>query len=188
MKVNCLLPLALAAASTAAGAAPAIPKRPEIVAAPYGTGRDMPPSPPRDPSRVCRVKPGCKPVRDDARAILTAFEKCNNGGTVVMDRDYLVGSPLDLTFLKHIDVVITGEIAFNDADVYYWHENAYMLPFQNMSAFWRWGGEDVHIYGDPENSKSTINGRGQKYWDSFGTDSLVSVSSLFELVLGLDNH
>lgn len=49
---------------------------------------------------------------DDAPAILAAAKKCNNGGTVVFSKSstYNVGTALDLTFLKHVDLDIQGTI------------------------------------------------------------------------------
>lgn len=49
---------------------------------------------------------------DDAPAILAAAKKCNDGGTVVFSKSstYNVGTALDLTFLKHVDLDIQGTI------------------------------------------------------------------------------
>ncbi|RYP62299.1 hypothetical protein DL769_007354 [Monosporascus sp. CRB-8-3] len=140
-----------------------IPQRPKIQAAPYNVARSLPPSPPRSKGRYCHVVPGSGDDRDDAPRIMKAFKKCNDGGTVVFDKAYLIGSPLDLTFLKHVDVVITGEIHFRD-DIYYWADHSFKFPFQNTSSFWLFGGEDVNIYGDLSNDKSVIDGHGEKYW------------------------
>ncbi|KAF6834764.1 exopolygalacturonase [Colletotrichum musicola] len=174
---------ALLSASSAASVAspkPAIPKRPNVVPAPFNAGRSMPFSPPREKGRYCYVKPGCGKKRDDAAGVLDAFEKCNDGGTVVFDKSYLISSPLDLTFLKHIDIVITGEIAFND-DPYYWAENSFKFDFQNQSVFWKLGGEDFNIYGDLGNDKSVIDGRGQAYWEEIQTNKSLLRPMLFSI-------
>jgi len=133
----------------------------------------MPCSPARDAKRYCFVKPGTSEDRDDAPVILDAFHKCNNGGTVVFDSTYLIGSPLDLTFLNHIDVVITGEIHFDSSDVYYWAENSFKYEYQNQSVYWKWGGNDVNIYGDLSNEKSVIHGHGQEFWEAIQTNKSV---------------
>ena len=151
--------------STTATPDPDIPKRPYLEPSPYNSGKDLPCSPPRDEGRYCFVKPDCSHKRDDAPRILKAFQRCNDGGTVVLDKSYLISSPLDLTFLKHIDVVVTGEIHFNDDDVYYWAEHSFKYAFQNQSVYWKWGGEDVNIYGDLSNGKSLIDGHGQLFWE-----------------------
>ncbi|KAI8255712.1 Exopolygalacturonase X-1 [Colletotrichum sp. SAR 10_98] len=132
----------------------------------------------KEKGRYCYVKPGCGEKRDDAPKILDAFKKCNDGGTVVFDKSYLIGSPLDLTFLKHIDVVITGSIEFND-DPYYWADNSFKFAFQNQSVFWKLGGEDINIYGDLSNDQSVIDGRGQAYWVAIQTNSSLLRPMLF---------
>ncbi|KAH6644374.1 exopolygalacturonase [Boeremia exigua] len=141
----------------------ALPSRPTLKAAPFDTGKAFPHSPPRNPKRRCFVEPGKKEPRDDARAIYKAFEKCNNGGTIILDDIYHIKSPLDLTFLQHIDVVLTGELHFDD-DVYHWAEHSFKYDFQNQSVFWKWGGKDVNIYGDLSKEGSLIDGHGEAYW------------------------
>lgn len=44
--------------------------------------------------------------KDDSKNILSAIKSCNNGGHVVFpkDKNYTIGTALDLTFLKHIDL------------------------------------------------------------------------------------
>ncbi|KAM5360119.1 hypothetical protein ACJZ2D_013978 [Fusarium nematophilum] len=157
-----------------------LPKRPNIEPAPYNTGRAFPASPPRHRGRHCYVKPGRGKDRNDASNILKAFKKCNRGGTIVLDKNYTVASPLDLTWLAHVDVVITGEIHFKP-DPYYWAENSFKYPFQNMSSFWKFGGKDINIYGDLSNGKSVLDGHGQEYWEEIwfniianSTDVLIS--------------
>ncbi|KAL2286524.1 hypothetical protein FJTKL_06883 [Diaporthe vaccinii] len=159
----------------------ALPKRPNITPAPYGTGKEFPYSPPRDEGRYCYVEPGSAngTTRDDAPVILKAFQDCNGGGTIVLDQSYLIGSPLDLTFLAHVDVVISGEVAFDDSDVYYWARNSFKYAFQNMSSFWKVGGEDINIYGDLTNNRSVINGRGQAYWEENSRNSSLLRPQLF---------
>lgn len=157
--------LASLALATCAVSTPSdIPKRPYLDPYPYNTGKDFPCSPPRDTDRYCHVPAGCHPHDDAAPKILKAFERCNDGGTVVLDQVYWISSPLDLTFLRHVDVVITGEIHFDDSDVYYWADESFKYPFQNTSSFLKVGGEDVNIYGDLRNEKSLIDGHGQAYW------------------------
>ncbi|KAF2187158.1 glycoside hydrolase family 28 protein [Zopfia rhizophila CBS 207.26] len=156
-----------------------IPERPNVIPGPFDAGRAMPYSPARDRKRYCYIEPGKGDKRDDAPRILKAIEKCNDGGTVVLDESYRIGSPLDLTFLKHIDVVITGEIHFNDDDVYYWARNSFKYAFQNQSVFWKLGGEDVNIYGDLSNDKSVIDGHGQAYWEEIKTNKTLLRPMLF---------
>ncbi|KAI4870822.1 glycoside hydrolase family 28 protein [Hypoxylon rubiginosum] len=160
-----------------------IPSRPNVVPGPYDAGIAMPVSPPRDKGRFCYVKQGFREDRDDAPHIKKALQDCNHGGTVVFDKSYVIGSPLDLTFLKHVDLVITGDIAFDDSDVYYWQDNSFKYAFQNQTVFWKLGGEDVNIYGDLslEEGKSVIDGRGQAYWEALRNDSALYRPMLFAL-------
>ncbi|KAI1081031.1 glycoside hydrolase family 28 protein [Whalleya microplaca] len=156
-----------------------IPARPHLEPSPFNARQALPISPPRTIGRYCHVQPGRRRARDDAPQIFRAFEDCNDGGTVVLDKSYLIGSPLDLTFLKHVDVVITGEIAFDDSDVYYWADNSFKYAFQNQSVFWKLGGEDVNIYGDLGNELSVIDGRGQAYWEEIQTNKTLLRPLLF---------
>lgn len=172
--LSCFLPALAAFAAASATHHSHLPTRPNVKPAPYDSGKAMPRSPERDPKRYCFVEPGKDPERDDAACILDAFHKCNDGGTVVLDQSYLVGSPLDLTFLNHIDVIITGEVHFDASDVYYWAENSFKYEYQNQSVYWKWGGEDVNIYGDLSREQSVIDGHGQPYWEEIQTNSSVS--------------
>lgn len=60
-------------------------------------------------TKTCTVSGG---KLDDAPAILAAAKMCNDGGTVVFSKSttYNVGTALDLTFLKHVDLDIQGTI------------------------------------------------------------------------------
>ncbi|EGY16444.1 exopolygalacturonase [Verticillium dahliae VdLs.17] len=174
-----LLNLSCLALASPNGSPQSIPRRPSIEAAPYNTGRALPVSPARDEDRYCHVPASCSHGGDDAPRILAAVKKCNNGGTVVLDKVYRIASPLDLTFLQHIDIIITGEIHFADEDVYYWAENSFKYKFQNQSVFWKLGGEDVNIYGDLGNDQSVIDGHGQAYWEEIRTNKSLFRPMLF---------
>lgn len=78
-------------------------KRPSAEIAPYHPGKAFPASPER--KKVCEVK-ARGGGKDDSKNILKAINKCNNGGHVVFAKDtlYTVGTALDLTHLKHIDL------------------------------------------------------------------------------------
>jgi galacturan 1,4-alpha-galacturonidase len=165
-----LLSIASLAASASAvvyspnGGKPVI-ERPSIKAWPLQPGKPHAASP-RDPDKYCFVKPSCK-SDDDAPNILKAFRDCNHGGTVVLDANYTIGSPLDLTFLDSIDVAISGTINFS-GDVDYWVEHSFKYAYQDSSAMWRFGGKDVNIFG---NGLGLINGNGQPWYDAFAADA-----------------
>lgn len=160
----------LAVALTATASAFSL-DRPDIQPFPLTTGSPAYNSPSRDSNKTC-VVPASTNGSDSAPAILSAFQTCNDGGTVVLDTVYNISSPLNLTFLSHVDVSITGTISFNP-DIAFWTsaDGAFPITYQNSSTFWKFGGEDVNIYGG---GVGTINGNGEVWWDAQLTnDSLV---------------
>ncbi|CAK3748229.1 Exopolygalacturonase X-1 [Lecanosticta acicola] len=113
---------------------------------------------------------------DDSEYILAALESCNEGGHVVFPAGvtYVVGTALDLTFLKHIDIDIQAYIQFtNDTD--YWRANAFDQTFQNATTFFQLGGEDVNVYGG-----GMLDGNGQVWYDLYAED----ISILRPVLLG----
>lgn len=78
-------------------------KRPNHPAAPYHPGKSFPASPAR--SKTCTVR-SHDDGRDDSEYIMNAIRDCNNGGHVLFAaaKKYIIGTALDLTFLKHIDI------------------------------------------------------------------------------------
>ncbi|KAI0405571.1 polygalacturonase [Xylaria palmicola] len=138
--------------------------RPNIKPFPYNTGRPQPHSPPR--TKTCNVK-ALGGGKDDAPNILSAFNRCNHGGTVALGEDYTIATALDLTFLDRVDIALSGSITFK-ADIDYWVENAFRYAFQDTRAFWKIGGKDVKIYGG---GVGLIDGNGQPWWDAFAANS-----------------
>ena len=138
-----------------------VPARPDIKPSPLQPYKAIPTGSPR--TKTCFVKPSCTKGRDDSAKILAAFHECNNGGTVVLDEEYTICSPLDLRFLKHVDVALTGTVKFCDDDLDAWVEKTFKFPFQEGSSWWLWGGDDINLYGL---NKGTIDGNGQKWYDT----------------------
>ncbi|KAK2017290.1 polygalacturonase [Colletotrichum eremochloae] len=99
-------------------------------------------------------------VSDD---FLAAVKKANNGGTVYLPegQTFVIGQPLDLTFLNDIHVRLEGTIKFTN-DVPYWQKHAFYHPFQRSLMFWKWGGKDIKIFGE-----GTLDGQGQRWWNEF---------------------
>ncbi|KAI6357816.1 hypothetical protein MCOR07_003860 [Pyricularia oryzae] len=149
--------------------------RPVINVGPYTTGKPFPASPPRDRNRVCRVTGSGSMDRDDSQAILEAMHQCNDGGGVILEGKITVAKALDLTFLRRIDVAITGTIKFTD-DVAYWTANSFKYPFQDSCSFWKWGGEDVNIFG---HGVGEMDGSGQVWYNRFKTDKALLRPILF---------
>ncbi|KAI0204806.1 family 28 glycosyl hydrolase [Astrocystis sublimbata] len=99
-------------------------------------------------------------VSDDFKA---GLKEANHGGTLYLPKDeqFIIGKPLDLTFLDDVQVHWDGEVKFTN-DTPYWQANAFTHPFQNSIMFWKWGGKDIRIYGN-----GTLNGNGQRWWNEF---------------------
>ncbi|KAJ4311881.1 Exopolygalacturonase X-2 [Neodidymelliopsis sp. IMI 364377] len=171
MLIRTILILALGTVAEAA-AASKTPQRPQLEATPLQPYKAFPPSPPR--TKTCFVKPS-KNGGDDARNILDAFKKCNNGGTIVLDKVYTICTQLDLRFLKHVDVALTGTVKFCN-DVNRWLPRTFQFPFQDGSSWWLWGGKDINLYGL---GVGTIDGNGQTWYDAHAVNSTVKRPLLF---------
>lgn len=148
------------------------PQRPQLQATPLQPYKTFPASPSR--TRTCFVKPTRK-GGDDANNISEAFKKCNNGGTIALDKEYTICTPLDLRFLKHVDVALTGTVKFCD-DVNHWLPRNFQFPFQDGSSWWLWGGKDINLFGL---GVGTIDGNGQAWWDANAVNSTVKRPLLF---------
>ncbi|KAL5339596.1 pectin lyase fold/virulence factor [Aspergillus crustosus] len=137
--------------------------------------RPLPSSHPR--KKVCHVR-SHGDGSDDSEFILSALKKCNHGGKVVFaeEEEYTVGTALDLTFLKHVDLEILGRVVFTD-DTDYWQANSFKHTFQNATTFFQLGGEDVNVYGG-----GTLDGNGQVWYDLFAEDALVLRPILFGVI------
>lgn len=101
---------------------------------------------------------------DDVSADFKAgLQRANHGGTLYLPggQTFIIGQPLDLTFLDDVHVHLEGEIRFTN-DTAHWQSVAFTHPFQNTIMFWKWGGKDVKIYGE-----GVLNGNGQRWWNEF---------------------
>ncbi len=56
---------------------------------------------------TCQVPGG---TTDDGPAIKAALSSCNNGGTIVLDKIYTIGSVLQTTNLINVAIQFTGTI------------------------------------------------------------------------------
>ncbi|KAL3478848.1 Exopolygalacturonase X-2 [Aspergillus californicus] len=153
---------------------PKVPQRPSIQPGPYHPYKAIPLDTRRNRQKVCNVKPGRK-GSDDGPRIRDALRKCNNGGTVVLDKEYTVCSPLDLRFLKHIDVALTGKVEFCP-EIEFWQQNLFEFHFQDAASWWVWGGEDIHLYGS---GTGEIHGNGQAWYDAYAVNGSIHRPLLF---------
>jgi len=104
---------------------------------------------------VCGVTGG---TSDDSAAIKAALDSCNNGGTVVLDKTYTIGSLLQTTNLSNVAIELTGTINLS-ADITYWSQNGFQLNYQNAYTAWTIGGSNIHIYGG-----GTYSGSGDTWY------------------------
>jgi len=83
--------------------------RPTLLPMPYNPRLPFPNPPRRSSSKVCVVNTHGDGITDDSLNILFAFHQCNDGGHVLFLRDvtYIVGTAMDLAFLKHVDIGMT---------------------------------------------------------------------------------
>ncbi|KAK0104431.1 hypothetical protein ONS95_004722 [Cadophora gregata] len=141
------------------------------------TPHRCPPSPPSR-NRVCYVKSHNDGVSDDAKYVMDALHSCNNGGHVVFKEGvkYTIGTALDLTFLNHIDIDIQSYIQFTN-DTTYWQAHSFPFVFQNVTSFFKLGGNDVNIYGG-----GTIDGNGQVWYDAYAAN----IYTLRPVLIGID--
>lgn len=171
--------VAMVAISTATPTSPytgqPVLARPAVQPFPLSAGYSGRVSPVRDSNKTCFVPPS-QNGSDSSPAILSAFQSCNQGGTVVLDSNYTIASPLNLTFLEGVDVALTGTVSFTD-DIDYWTGGgAYSIRYQNSSTFWIIGGTDVNIYGG---GVGVLNGNGELWWNTSLTNDTLLRPILF---------
>lgn len=95
-------------ATSGAAATSSYSSRPDIVASPKQPRLAFPS--PAARTKFCTVQTHGN-GSDDSAYILSAFHQCNDGGHVLFSKNatYTVGTAMDWTFLKHIDL---GELPF----------------------------------------------------------------------------
>lgn len=148
--------------------------RPQVSPTPFNPRLPVPSPPER--TKTCYVKANGDGT-DDASYIMSAFQECNNGGHVVFNETtYTVATAMDWTFLKSIDIEILGTIKFTD-DTDYWQANSFPFIFQNVTTFFKLGGDDVFIYGG-----GTLDGSGQAWYDLYAKDKYI----LRPTLIGID--
>ncbi|KAK3688253.1 exo-polygalacturonase [Podospora appendiculata] len=113
--------------------------------------------------KTFRIRASANDTDDVADEFLQGLRLANHGGTLYLPKDktFMIGKPLDLTFLDDIHIRLDGEIKFTN-DTPYWQANAFRHPFQNSIMFWKWGGSNIKIFGE-----GILNGNGQRWWNEF---------------------
>jgi galacturan 1,4-alpha-galacturonidase len=112
---------------------------------------------------VIRIRASRNDTDDVSDEFKAGLKKANHGGTLYLPKKdlFVIGKPLDLTFLNDVQVQWDGEVRFTN-DTKYWQANAFTHPFQNSLMFWKWGGKDIKIFGS-----GVLNGNGQRWWNEF---------------------
>ncbi|PNS13915.1 Endopolygalacturonase B [Sphaceloma murrayae] len=151
--------------------------RPVVKVQPKAPFQPIHPLPQRT-RKTCTVPSHNDLKTDDTPAILSSIKACNNGGHVIFSANstYLIGTAMDLTFLKDIDLDIRGTWLFtNDTD--YWQKAAFPFVFQNVTSFFKLGGSGVSLYGG-----GTLNGNGQAFYELYAKN----IYALRPVLLGID--
>lgn len=112
---------------------------------------------------VVKIRSSRNDTDDVSDEFKAGLKKTNHGGTLYLPKNelFVIGKPLDLTFLNDVQVHWDGEVKFTN-DTPYWQANAFTHPFQNSIMFWKWGGKDIKIFGE-----GVLNGNGQRWWNEF---------------------
>ncbi|KIJ62472.1 glycoside hydrolase family 28 protein [Hydnomerulius pinastri MD-312] len=97
--------------------------------------------------------------QDDGPNILSAFAQCASGGTVVLDKYYVVNTVLVTTGLKDVGIELSGTVQYTP-NIAYWSPNSLFMSFQNATTYWFLSGDNIHLYGG-----GTLDANGQVWWD-----------------------
>lgn len=132
-------------------------------------------SPSTKPRKIVRIRSSQHDTDDVADDLLAGIKKANHGGTLLLPKgkQFVIGKPLDLTFLDDVHVQLDGEIKFTN-DTKFWQANAFHHPFQNSIMFWKWGGKNIKISGE-----GVLNGNGQRWWDEFSGRQILDSSNTY---------
>lgn len=124
---------------------------------------------------VVVIRPSANDTDDVSAAFKAGLEHANHGGTLYLpaNQTFVIGQPLDLTFLSDVHLRLDGEILFTN-DTSYWQSVAYTHPFQNTIMFWKWGGDKVKIYGE-----GVLNGNGQRWWNEFSGSQILDSDNTY---------
>lgn len=124
---------------------------------------------------VVTIRSSANDTDDVSAAFKAGLEKANHGGTLYLpaNQTFVIGQPLDLTFLSDVHLRLDGEILFTN-DTSHWQSVAFTHPFQNTIMFWKWGGDKVKIYGE-----GVLNGNGQRWWNEFSGNQILDPDNAY---------
>lgn len=168
----------LSCVAAASGSLPLPPGLPRSVAE-FRKKHPYKPSKPHgqhfDGRHVVTIRPSANDTDDVSAAFKAGLERANHGGTLYLpaNQTFVIGQPLDLTFLSDVHLRLDGEIQFTN-DTAHWQSVAFTHPFQNTIMFWKWGGDKVKIYGE-----GVLNGNGQRWWNEFSGRQILDTSNTY---------
>lgn len=92
------------------------------------------PAPRNSTRHVVTIRASANDTDDVSAEFKAGLERANYGGTLYLpaNQTFVIGQPLDLTFLDNVHVHLDGEILFTN-DTSYWQSVAFTHPFQNTS-------------------------------------------------------
>lgn len=124
---------------------------------------------------IVTIRPSVNDTDDVSAEFKSGLERANHGGTLYLPakQTFIIGQPLDLTFLDDVQVRLDGEIRFTN-DTTHWQSVAFTHPFQNTIMFWKWGGKKVKIFGN-----GVLNGNGQRWWNEFAGKQILDSSNTY---------
>ncbi|KAK1148428.1 hypothetical protein N8T08_009431 [Aspergillus melleus] len=119
--------------------------------------------------RTVTIRSSRNDTDDISSDFLWGIKRANRGGRLLLKKGekYVIGKRLDLNFLDNVEVQLDGEVKFTD-DVPYWQANNFYYDFQKSITFWRWGGQDIKIFG-----KGVLNGNGQRWYNEFAGQEIL---------------
>ncbi|RAL06860.1 putative extracellular exo-polygalacturonase [Aspergillus homomorphus CBS 101889] len=135
--------------------------------------------------KTVTIRPSKNDYDDISSDFLWGIKQANQGGRLLLEKGkkYVIGKKLDLTFLDNIEVQLEGELKFTN-NITYWQANNYYYDFQKSITFWRWGGNDIKIFGS-----GTLNGNGQAWYNAFaGLEILDSSNTFYRPILFLTDN
>jgi galacturan 1,4-alpha-galacturonidase len=125
--------------------------------------------------KLVTIRASVNDTDDVSAEFLQGLRDANKGGTLnlVKGSTYMIGRPLDLTFLEDVHVQLDGVIRFTN-DTSFWQANAFRHPFQNSIMFWKWGGKNVVIRGS-----GVLDGNGQRWWNEFAGGQILDPNNTY---------
>jgi galacturan 1,4-alpha-galacturonidase len=115
---------------------------------------------------TCTITPAAS-GKDSAAVIRKAFKSCGRAKAgqrnriVFQNTTYTIGSVLETTELKDVDIELHGTLSWDNSDLNYWLNNSLPVGYQNQSTAWRFGGDGITFQGY---GTGTFNGNGDVWY------------------------